>query len=345
MGLKKFIKAEGITGKKPDIILMSDCRVGCNKGELEKMFNMTMNGQYDLYLNSENESRGTGIAVKRGISIIIECTFGIQNTENALFMELKRDTLEIICGVIYGPNENNIEFFNEIRNTLERTGKKFIIGGDFNTILDHRLGNENVDREGEGAIHNKRNGEIINQGIIDGFWVDPFRILYSDRKESSFISFRVDNRIVKNRLDFYLISPDLTNIVNNVQYEFISSDFDHKEVVLTMGEKSVKKKETIFNSTLKSNYAEILGKMGAYEIINNHLRVPKLEIAQNMGTLERCWRENELLYTIMRAVGVINEVERNRMELNTRTINEVLNGWPAVENLLEEELTLILTAW
>jgi exonuclease III len=202
MGLKKFIKVEGIMGKKPDIILMSDCRVGRNKGELEKMFNMTMNGQYDLYLNSENESRGTGIAVKRGMNIIIERTFGIQNTENALFIELKRDTLEIICGVIYGPNENNIEFFNEIRNTLERTGKKFIIGGDFNTILDHRLGNENVDREGEGAIPNKRNGEVINQGILDGFWVDPFRILYSDRKESSFISFRADNRIVKNRLDF-----------------------------------------------------------------------------------------------------------------------------------------------
>jgi plasmid maintenance system killer protein len=63
-GLKKFKKVEGITGRKPDIILMRDCRVGRNKGELEKMFNMTMNGQYDLCLNSENESRGTGIAAK-----------------------------------------------------------------------------------------------------------------------------------------------------------------------------------------------------------------------------------------------------------------------------------------
>jgi exonuclease III len=94
-----------------------------------------MNGQYDLYLNSENESRGTGIAVKRGKNIVTERTFGIQNTENAFFIEIKRDTLEIICGVIYGPNENNVEFFNQIRTTLERTGKKFIIGGDFNTIL------------------------------------------------------------------------------------------------------------------------------------------------------------------------------------------------------------------
>jgi exonuclease III len=135
MGLKKYIKVEGITGKKPDIILMSDCRVGRNKRELEQMFNMTMNGNYDLYLNSENESRGTGIAVKRGSNIIIERTFGIQNTENAFFIEIKRDTLELICGVIYGPNENNVEFFNQIRTTLERTGKKFIIGGDFNTIL------------------------------------------------------------------------------------------------------------------------------------------------------------------------------------------------------------------
>jgi hypothetical protein len=72
-----------------------------------------------------------------------------------------------------------------------------VIGGDFNTILDQRLGGENIDREGDGNIPNKRNPDFINGEINNGFWVDPVRIIYPERKEASFVAFRGDNRIVK----------------------------------------------------------------------------------------------------------------------------------------------------
>jgi exonuclease III len=93
-----------------------------------------------------------------------------------------------------------------------------------------------IDREGEGNIPNIANLRVINEYIREGFWVDPFRILYPERKESSFISFRRDINIVKNRLDFFLVSPGMVPAVSNVAYENrLGLDFDHKEVTLRIG--------------------------------------------------------------------------------------------------------------
>ena len=61
MGLKTakiFTKIEGATGKKRDVIFLSDCRMS-NKGkEVERLFRLSRNGSYKLYYNSCNESRG-----------------------------------------------------------------------------------------------------------------------------------------------------------------------------------------------------------------------------------------------------------------------------------------------
>jgi exonuclease III len=64
---------------------------------------------------------------------------------------------------------------------------EFILGGDFNTILDRRNNEYNVDREGVGNIPNIQNSEIINEGIEDGLWADPFRNLYPHVREYSYI--------------------------------------------------------------------------------------------------------------------------------------------------------------
>jgi hypothetical protein len=46
--------------------------VGNNKKEIESMFRLSGNGNYTIYLNSTQERRGTGIAVKRDSNIIVE---------------------------------------------------------------------------------------------------------------------------------------------------------------------------------------------------------------------------------------------------------------------------------
>ena len=57
---KTFVKIEGVTGKKADILFLCDCRMGRKAKEVEKMFNLSRNGKYKMYINSNTESRGGG---------------------------------------------------------------------------------------------------------------------------------------------------------------------------------------------------------------------------------------------------------------------------------------------
>jgi exonuclease III len=64
---KCLLKIEGVTSKKADVIFISDVRAKDKGEELKKLFSLTRNGSYKLYLNSSKESRGVAIAIKRGI--------------------------------------------------------------------------------------------------------------------------------------------------------------------------------------------------------------------------------------------------------------------------------------
>ncbi len=64
---KTFLKIEGITGKKPEVIFLTDVRAGSKGNELRKLFSLTRNGSYKVYMNSSKESRGVAIAAKRNI--------------------------------------------------------------------------------------------------------------------------------------------------------------------------------------------------------------------------------------------------------------------------------------
>jgi hypothetical protein len=65
---KTLLKIEGITAKRPDVILLTDVRAKDKSDELVKLFRLTQNGCYNLFLNSSKESRGVGIAIKRNIA-------------------------------------------------------------------------------------------------------------------------------------------------------------------------------------------------------------------------------------------------------------------------------------
>jgi hypothetical protein len=69
-------------------------------------------------------------------------------------------------------------FIKKIRGILAEGDRKFIIGWDFNTILSTEEGMNNVDRIGEGRTPNSQNSRIVNERIIEGFAIDPFRAMY-----------------------------------------------------------------------------------------------------------------------------------------------------------------------
>ena len=140
--------------------------MGSKLKEVEKMMQLTKNGKYKLYANSSKESRGVAIAIKGTIFHEVYETQKDPN-ENYLILKVKIQGKKIALGVIYGPNRNDAEFFREIRALLENVEEKIILGGDFNTILDNRSGEVNVDKDGGGVIPNIENLREINKWLND----------------------------------------------------------------------------------------------------------------------------------------------------------------------------------
>ncbi len=278
--------------------------------EVRKLFNLTMNGSYKLYVNSTRDSRGVGVAIKQSISHEIKNIVLDNIDENYILLDVIIKGKRIVLGSVYGPNGNNVNFYNKLRRDIERLGQSFIIGGDYNTILCNELGEGNVDRKGDGRVPNPYNSRIINQWIAEGFAFDPFRVMYPLQREVSHVPFRSvrDDRgeikYVKNRLDFFLTNQNVLENTAKVVYEDrLGADFDRKEVVLHLGKKIKGCKITIFDSTLKDLLSDTVDILAVYEMLCSHLLIPDRVLDNNVKQLDILIREKELIHHVLRIRG------------------------------------------
>ncbi|MFN9942525.1 MAG: hypothetical protein ACK56I_23945, partial [bacterium] len=180
--------------------------------------------QYDFYANSSKAERGVCIALSRGRDIEVLQEERDVNDENFLLLRCRLETTEFLLGGVYGPNANNVAFYTNLRDRIESYGLPFLIGGDFNTVIDGGIGEENLDLEDRAHIPNKDNGKFIREWIEGGEVCDPFRKKYPMSRCMSYVPFRtkkrVNNRWVetnfgKSRLDFYIMSSNMFNDVDS----------------------------------------------------------------------------------------------------------------------------------
>jgi len=337
---KTHIKVEGITAKQHDIIFICDCRMSNRGTDIERMMGLNRNRSYKLYKNSSKDSRGVAIAIRRNIAHTVIARYEDEE-ENILLLKIMLGNKEVILGAIYGPNSNDLDFYRNLKLQLEGMGGTFLIGGDFNTILDRQLGEENMDREGGGRrVPNLVNSNVLNEWIDEGFAIEPFRALYPEKKEHSYVSFRQGNggwQYGKTRLDFFLISPDIMAEINKVVYEDrISSDFDHREVVVHMGRKAAKGKLSIYKSTIDHKYATIVGTLGIYEALSMHLSTPDIELNRGIGRGERLMREITELTEENNTLGETEE-RGERIISKEEEIEVVLGALPGIDELLARD--------
>ncbi|ESO90527.1 hypothetical protein LOTGIDRAFT_123325, partial [Lottia gigantea] len=128
------------------------------------------------------------------------------------------------------PNGDQKVYYEKVSNELIKLQNTldsciFILGGDFNNILD-----ENLDRYG-GNYKPKTQGkqEIIN--IINNFnLIDIFRHLHPDVKK---YTWRRNKPVIQSRLDYWLISEDIQDFVkkSDVYPVFLS---DHSSIILDL---------------------------------------------------------------------------------------------------------------
>jgi hypothetical protein len=229
-------------------------------------------------------------------------------------------------------------------------GNPVIIGGDFNTILDQDGTENNLDRLGLGRVPNRTNSNFINDWIREGTIIEPFRALYPEQREISYLSYRGVRDDIggggartgveyygKPRQDFFLIDNSLLEYVKSVRYEDrLSADFDHKEVLLTIGKAPPVGRVTIYDSTLSDPLSESIGVLALYDILGNHLTVRDDNLDRNVTQLDILIRNAELTkILILVERGNKEELEdqmRNTMENIGITVNR-LRGM----NMLERE--------
>ena len=74
------------------------------------MMGLNRNCSYKIYYNSDRESRGVAIAIKRKIYHEILDTYR-SDDQNILLMKVKIKGQILVIGSVYGPNEQNVEFY------------------------------------------------------------------------------------------------------------------------------------------------------------------------------------------------------------------------------------------
>jgi hypothetical protein len=101
--------------------------------------------RYDMLHNSTTNKRGVGILIARSLSYTITQSYS-DNKNNVLALRLRLAECDVILISIYGPNNNDKEFFLFIRNILDKNRNiPIICAGDWNTTYSTDHTDANLD--------------------------------------------------------------------------------------------------------------------------------------------------------------------------------------------------------
>ena len=310
-----------------DFIFLSDIRLNSDKQQsaihdLKKQFFFK---GYKLIFNSRFSSRGVGILVKKNI---YENNFNILSNEsdalgNFLILHLSVNNLRFVVAAVYGPNhDDEVEFFDNLQVVLGRHRDPVIVGGDWNATLDGSRTELNLDVVNMRNIPSARRTEKILQLCNNLNLIDPFRTLFPNKKEYTFIPSAV-NQNNRSRLDFFLISKDIFNEHTNCTIPncLTTTLFDHKPVLLTFTSTGKNFKAIVKDTVLKNIDLPSHVKSAVFECYLHHT-VPTRE---NGGIINE-----QILQNYLQSLGTINRLLNDIQKLE---IKMVLEGFTEIDDL------------
>ena len=182
---------------------------------------------FDIFFASYNSnSRGVAILVNNNIEY--KCLNVVQDPNgNYLILRIKVFDKDITIVNIYGPNDDNPVFYNDLQNLIINEGnlENIIVAGDFNLVMDFNLDCYNYLRQNNVNASNKVKEIVDNLDLID-IWRDK-------NPDCKRYSWRRSTPIQQSRLDFFLITDILTPMVKDVT---INTGYrtDHSLITLTL---------------------------------------------------------------------------------------------------------------
>jgi exonuclease III len=192
---------------------------------------------YEFLHNSSKSKRGVGILISAKLGFVVQKTYRDPDN-NVLGLVVESNGVKILLISVYGPNNNNMEFFEFLTGILdENRSTPVICGGDWNLTYSTDPTVNNIDiinmASPPSVIRSKRLSDLC----ADFHLIDPYRALHPSRREYTYVPrARTANR---SRIDFFLISDILINLIDDcsISSGLLTTLFDHKNVTLYLNKK------------------------------------------------------------------------------------------------------------
>ena len=168
----------------------------------------------------------------RGVAILFNNTFqfNLKSTicdpeGRYIFLDISINDKSYSILNVYGPNNDEPNFFELLKIKLEQVNNEnIIIGGDFNVVQDYDIDTLNISNK-----QNTKSNECISKLKDDLDLYDPWR----HYNENSKIYTWHNSRNQHSRLDYFLVSP---NIINQTFSTAIKPGYrsDHSLVIMNI---------------------------------------------------------------------------------------------------------------
>jgi len=255
------LKIAAITSTKTDFIFLSDVRVVNAQGvrndeRVTKAFMDAKDRSYLSILNSTKNARGVGILIANDLDYELLNT--VRNVdENFLTIKIKLKGKKFILTAVYGPNNADLNFFNNLDDTINQLSEQgtvpIIMGGDWNTTWDSSQVVNNIDTFQMAGVPNPANCNHLKNLCARHDMTDPYRVLYPYRRDFSYSPFGTV-RLNRSRIDFFVVSLSMVEYIREcaMSSTTLCRLFDHKNISLLIGPPV----EQILRSSLSNRFLE-----------------------------------------------------------------------------------------
>lgn len=152
----------------------------------------------------------------KGVAIMLGPTFNgeveghwIDQQGCFLALQCKIEEKSILIVNLYGPNEDDAQFFVNVFDFLDNDNVMFeelVLGGDLNTTLDFKM-----DRKSDSLVdaHSKKRNVLL-EFMEHNDMLDVWRMLHPQDFQFSYK--RMEPKVTMSRIDYFLISHGITNV-------------------------------------------------------------------------------------------------------------------------------------
>jgi len=307
-----------VTEQNSDIVLLSDTRLNTNVqiAALNDLKKKLFIRGYEIFHNSYGSSRGVCILLNKKLDKKIISTRE-DDDGNFILLNMEISGVKVTVGAVYGPNHDDMNFFENLKNAVLNLGNSnIILGGDWNLTWDTSDVDLNIDVLNMVNIPSRRRSNKLREISEELNIQCPYRLLYPNKREYTFIP-TSENLQNRSRIDFFLTSESISEHVSqcNIPHSLKSTVFDHKEIRLEIGQIKKRYTQSVVNAILAEPELDISVKLGVFECYLTHC---------NTGDQFTLEQKNVLLNKI----GTINENKQRVMDLKLEWLADSTGNVP-----------------